>query len=533
LSGGELISEKLGLNVKLLYSSIVAYQLNIVGGIFSIFYITILARALTVEEYGIWVMIIRYIGYFAIPSVVFTYWLPRDISRGKNTSKTGLVYSLAMGAILTPVYIAFVWGASSELEQPLLPLLLSSSIIILEYLNAALMYTSQGHAPQIVGFGQFAFKAGQAISGIIMISGIHLGLTGAVLSVLFGRLCMDLLMLRQNLPILRKSRLNPQTAITWAKSSWRSLFGSLTCLVFWLDVLIVSLIFGSEVPVAYYGICITILTVITYASSIPSALYPKVLAKRNLEDMGEAIWLTLVITIPIAAFIILYAEPICAILGTKYLPAAVPLRVFSVASVLQVVSGIAVISYLGLEGKDSSTLTQRELLRSTIFKNDLVNMAINIVYIGGISISAYYLSDPVAVASSWGAWMCISFVISLAVLGMLISRDFAQKFPFLVLGRDSLLLTLPAAPLAAMPLLFPVDAFSTLWLLVPVLVAHIVAFFLAYVGILYLVSKRFRKTLNDARVEIWGALRGAFGRNGGGAAVQGEGGTPQEPPKEQ
>lgn len=526
MSGGELISEKLGLNVKLLYSSIVAYQLNIVGGVFSTFFITILARALTVEDYGTWVMIIRYIGYFAIPSVVFTYWLPRDISRGKNTSKTGLIYSLAMGALLTPVYMAFAWWASSDLGQPLFPLLLSSSIIILEYMNAALTYTSQGHAPQIVGFGQFAFKAGQAISGIIMISGIHLGLTGAVLSVLFGRLCMDLLMLRQNLPLLRKSRLSPETAIEWAKSSWRSLFGSLTCLVFWLDVLIVSLIFGSEIPVAYYGICITILMVITYASSIPSSLYPKVLAKKNLEDMGEAIWLTLAITIPIASFIILYAEPICAILGAKYLPAALPLRVFSVASILQVVSGIAVISYLGLEGKDSSTLTQRELLRSTIFKNDLVNMAINIVYIAGISISAYLLPDPVAVASAWGAWMCLSFAISLAALGTLITRDFGQRFPFPALGRDSLLLALPAALLAALPILFPMDAYSSLWLLVPILVAHIIAYFVAYIGILYLASKKFRKTLDDARAEVWGALKGALGRKGGSE-------TPQGPAKEQ
>lgn len=512
LSGGELISEKLGLNVKLLYSSMVAYQLNIVGGVFSIFFITILARALTVEEYGIWVMIIRYIGYFAIPSVVFTYWLPRDISRGRNTSKTGLAYSLAMGVLLTPVYLAFAWGISSELGQPLLPLLLSSSIIMLEYLNAALMYTSQGHAPQIVGFGQFAFKAGQAISGIIMISGIHLGLTGAVLSVLFGRLCMDLLMLRQNLPILRKSRMSHETAVSWAKSSWRSLFGSLTCLVFWLDVLIVSLIFGSEVPVAYYGICTTILMVITYASSIPSSLYPKVLAKKNLEDLGEAIWLTLAITIPIASFIMLYAEPICAILGAKYLPAALPLRVFSAASVLQVVSGIAVISYLGLEGKDAATLTQRELLRSTIFKNDLVNMAINAIYIAAISFSAYFFIDPVAVATGWGASMCLSFAISLAALGMLIERDFKQRFPFLEMAKDSLLLALPAALLIPLPLLFPVGALGTLWLLIPYLAAHIIAFFMVYAGVLYLASKKFRRTLNDARAEIWGALKGALGR---------------------
>lgn len=394
MSGGELVSERLGLDVNLLYSSFMNYFFNFLGSIFSAFFFAILARALTVEDYGIWVILVRYIGYFAIPSVVFTYWLPRDISRGRNTSKTGLAYSLLMGAAITPVYAVFVWAISGELGHPLFPALLSSGVVLLEYVYYALSYTSQGHNPQFVGIGQFAFKAGQAVTGIAMISGLHLGLSGAVLSVLFGRLVMDLVLLRLNLPLLRRSRISPRTAVLWAKSSWRSLLGSLTCLVFWLDVLIVSLLFGSEVPVAFYGVSTTILMAMSYASSIPSSLYPKVLAKKSLDDLGEAIWITLLLTLPIAAFIALYSEPICAILGTKYLPAAWPLRAFLLASVMQVISGIAVISYLGLEGKDSSSISQRELLRSAVFKNDLVNLSVNGVYVLLISLFSYLISDP-------------------------------------------------------------------------------------------------------------------------------------------
>lgn len=150
--------------------------------------------------------------------------------------------------------MVFAWGISGELEQPTLPVLLSSGLIVLEYLYAALSYTSQGHKPQIVGFGQFEFKAAQAITGIAMISVFSFGLSGAVLSVLFGRLVMDLIMIRLNLHILRGSRFGWSAAILWTKSSWRSILGSLTCLLFWLDVLIVSLVFGSEVPVAFYGV---------------------------------------------------------------------------------------------------------------------------------------------------------------------------------------------------------------------------------------------------------------------------------------
>ncbi|RWX73426.1 MAG: hypothetical protein ACO0C9_03825 [Candidatus Methanosuratincola verstraetei] len=531
MSGGEIVSDRLGLDVNLLYSSFMTYAFNFLGSVFSAFFFAILTRALTIEEYGVFVMILRYVGYFSIPSVIFTYWLPRDISRGRNTSKTGLLYSMGVGLLVTPLYLVFALGISGELGQPLFPILLSSAIIVLEYVYAALSYASQGHKPQFVGFGQFAFKAGQAITGIAMVSGLSLGLTGAVLSFLFGRLIMDLVLLRLNLPLLRKSKLSAGTAILWAKSSWRSLLGSLTCLIFWLDVLVVSLVFGSEIPVAFYGVSMMILMAVTYASSIPSSLYPKVLAKKNLEDLGEAIWLTLLITVPIASFIVLYAEPICAILGTKYLPAAWPLRAFLAASVMQTVSGIAVISYLGLEGKDSPSISQKELIKSAVFKNDLVNLSVNAAYILMVFLASYLLDDPVAVSVAWGASMLASFTISLFLSAKLLKRDFGQLFPFRTLADQASRIILPAFPLALLPFAFPISRLDTLWVLVPLLAVHIVLYFSGYIALLYLISPKFRSTLEEVRRGIGSAVGGLFGQRGSWAPDSGKaGGNPVPPP---
>ncbi|MBC7127801.1 MAG: hypothetical protein H5T32_06285 [Candidatus Methanosuratus sp.] len=429
-----------------------------------------------------------------------------------NTSKTGLLYSVGLGLLATPLYLVFAWGISGELEQPIFPVILSSGLIVLEYLYAALSYTSQGHKPQIVGFGQFAFKATQAITGIAMISVFTLGLSGAVLSVLFGRLFMDLIMIRLNLRMLRRSRFSWGAAILWTKSSWRSVLGSLTCLLFWLDVLIVSLVFGSEVPVAFYGVSTLVLMAVTYASSIPSSLYPKVLAKKNLEDLNEAIWLTLLITLPIASFIALYAEPICAVLGTKCLPAAWPLRAFLLASVMQVLSGIAVISYLGLEVKDASSISQRELLSSAVFKNDLVNLSVNAVYIALLAISSYLIEDPVEVSVAWGLSMAASFTVSLLILAKLLKADFAQPFPFRSLLYTGSKILLPTIPLSILPIGFPIERLDTLWVLLPLLILHILLYFSAYFGILYALMPKFRSTLDEARRSFGLALR-SFSRN--------------------
>lgn len=74
----------MGLGIDLLYSSFMVYDFNFLGSVFSAFFYALLTRFISIEEYGVFVMILRYVGYFAIPSVIFTYWLPRDIIRGNE-----------------------------------------------------------------------------------------------------------------------------------------------------------------------------------------------------------------------------------------------------------------------------------------------------------------------------------------------------------------------------------------------------------------------------------------------------------------
>ena len=147
--------DRLGSNVRLRYASILNYILNIGGIFFGFFFITLVARRLTVEEYGIWVMVLRYVSYLIMPGAIYSYWLPRNISRGQNTSKTGLFTSILFGLASIPFYFLLVQTASRELDQPILPLTLPSILLFLEYINTSLSPIASGHAPQIVGYGTF------------------------------------------------------------------------------------------------------------------------------------------------------------------------------------------------------------------------------------------------------------------------------------------------------------------------------------------------------------------------------------------
>lgn len=491
-----------GLRIRLARSSQVIWALNVGGAIFTLFFLTMLTRTISVGDYATWVLIIRYVGYFSIPAVVYSYWLPRNISRGFNTAKTGLYAALALGAASVPIYLVLVRLIARSLEEPWIPVAVSSAILFLEYLNALLTSTSYGHSPQIYGYGQFAFKAVQAVSGFALVAFLLMGLTGAVLAVLAGRAAMVAIMFWLNRVKLGESRYDPAVMVSWLRCSWIPLLGSLTCLVYWLDILIVAFIFSDTVPVAYYGASMAILTLPLFASSIAGVLYPRVLSGKGAAEVREAAWLTLLFSVPFALFIIIYAEPIVALLGAAYLPAAWPLRAFGVSTVFQLIAGVAVVTYMGLEKADISSATPSVIWRSAFFKNNMIGLAANLFYVVAIIMLSTMSLGAVDFTTAWGLVMAASNAIAIALLSIFLRRDFGVTFPVTQVVRDLIVLVLPSVPLIALAYLWPALPVESPGRMLGVIVLNAAIFGAVYVPLLALISKKYREGLLFAVNEL-------------------------------
>ncbi|MBM5804864.1 MAG: hypothetical protein FJZ49_02195 [Candidatus Verstraetearchaeota archaeon] len=498
MTGNAPTEDRLGLNVRLRYASILNYVLNIGGIFFGFLFITLVARRLTVEEYGVWVMILRYVSYLIIPGAIYSYWLPRNISRGQNTSRTGLYTSIVFGFILVPFYFLMVQTVSRELDQPIFPLALSSIILLLEYINTSLGPISSGHAPQITGYGTLVLKIGQAVSAYLLIGFWSLGLAGAVIAAVIGRVCLNVVSLMMNRHILRGSRFDPSVLRSWLRASWLPIFAAITLFIPTFDVVVVRIFFGSEVPVAYYGIATGLLSIALVTAVVSTSLYPKILAKRNLEDLREGIWLILLLSLPVLYLILLYAEPLSALFGVKYLPVAWPLRVLAVASLLQLLSGLAGIAYFGLEGADEEALSSKILLRSAIFKSNLVNFIIGLLYLASLAALSFLALTATSYVELWGVASIISYALSFVILTMLIKRDFGQTFPFRTIARDFVTFTVPAIPMCIPFLLFRVQVAEIFYQMVLNLIPPALASLLLYFATLYAIEGKFRSTVRDA-----------------------------------
>ena len=496
-----------GAQVRLRHTSFINYALNIASAIFSIFFLIVLTRRLSIEDYGTWVMIWRYVGYFLIPSVIFTTWVTRDISRGKNTSITSIITSIFFGAASIPFYLLVVIFISGNLQQPLVPLLVSSLILFLDFLNYGLGSVSFGHAPQITGYATFAYRVGSLIFGLIFVGSMALGLTGAVIAALIGRVMMNSVSIIMNRSILRKSSFQPHQIIMWIKSSWLPIFGSVAGLLVTFDVLVVSLVYNSQVPVAYYGVCISIASFAAFASVVSSSLYPKILCNRNTEDLKEAIWLTSLLSLPIIFLMMIYAEPLCAILNLNYIGVVPSLRIMVFGIYFSLMSGIATTVYYGLDPFDEKKLESKTLLKSSIFKGYRISFVFGAIYLLILYVLSSLSIDYLSFVIIWVSALALLYIISLAAFIILIRRHFGMVFPIYSALKDIVIFAIPAVVSIIPSILFPVSISESFYLTLYSLIPTALLSLAIYFGILYIIERRFRAALRDVMKTIYPIIR--------------------------
>lgn len=497
MSNTAAVPTRPGTKVRLRYASLIMYALNVGGLFFSFFFITLLARKLTVQDYGIWVMIISYVGYFVLPSTIFSYWLPRNISRGNNTAKTGFYASIIFGLVSLPLYLVLIQFISRGLNQPILPLTISAVILLMDYLNSSFSAMASGYSPQINGYNSFALKIGQAISGYFLIGFLALGLVGAVVAVLIGRFCANTVSLVMNRALLKNSSFNFSIIVSWLRTSWLPILASITSLLLAFDVVIVRIFSGTAAPVAYYGVSTSLLSVVVFAGVVSSSLYPKILSKKNLDDLPEAIWLTFLLALPLIYIIVIYAGPLAAVFGLQYLAIAWPLRVLCLASLLQVVGGLAGTSYIGLDCTDEDTLSTKTLLKSAIFKNSLVTLLINSFYLIALTGISFLGMDLELLVTIWCLALASSYALNFLVIVYLMKRDFGQRFHFQNLARNFIIFTIPAIPMSLPFFIIKIQVVQGIYQMLLNLFPPIALSLVIYFACLYLIDHKFRSTLRD------------------------------------
>jgi hypothetical protein len=113
----------------------------------------------------------------------------------------------------------------------------------------------------------------------------------------------------------------------------------------------------------------TIANIITYSSYLSFALYPKLLAKNNIQDIMTSIKTVLMFAIPMAAGAIALSDSYLAMLKEVYEPAAIVLIILAINALVQTISAFYSSVLYGFERIDEKAkIPLKRLVKSPLFK---------------------------------------------------------------------------------------------------------------------------------------------------------------------
>jgi hypothetical protein len=450
-------------DIRLQYSGFAIFAAKLLSVATGFIFQFMLARAITSNPantglYGIWFNINDVLAYFTLLSSVIPFWVMRFVSRGKEASvKTGLATNMIIAAIGTVSYLALAPFILSALgiTANFLPLYLVASIQIVELYGIGIFEAClQPYKPQAVGFGLLFQQLTKVALGYILIVQLGQPLLGAVAStiVAFG---IQVIYYFSIFTDEMKQRVQWGYVKEWLKGSLANIYNMVGNQIA-AFVFIMLLWYGTEEARGFYGAAAQISNIIAYSSYLAFALYPKLLAEKNRDDVTTSLKMVLMFAIPMTIGAALLAGSYITLLSPAFKDAYIVLVVLAPDTLVSVVAGIYTSVLFGVETVDQKNMSFRALVKSRLFlafSLPYVHSAITLPTIY-VVLTAYVFGQPVqaalAVSIINAVGRLITSIILYAVVRKMIKIDIPWRniskyfFASAVMGAVMFLLPTPS-----------------------------------------------------------------------------------------
>ncbi len=493
-----------GSRVRLRYATLVNFVSEFLSYAASLMFVILIARRLSVDEFGQWTLITRYVNYFLLLSVIYTYWIPRTISRGMNTAKLSLVLAVELGVFSSIVYLFVAYGTATFYNQPFIPLALAAVIVLEEFINQALRSIASAHAPQYVGISRLVLRFTQVGLAIITVPLLAMGLIGVVIAAICARLAVTALTIAVNKKVISRSSYSKEIVRKWLKASWLPLFFRLAAITYTFDVLVVRTIVGTDDVLAYYGVAVSIYGMAIGSTRAIPALYSRLLARKDINDVVETFWIVFMVNLPLVVGMILYADVLAYLYNPKYFVVVNAIRIFALASTAMLVTRIIRTTIYGLEERDADyTWSSGKLLRTTLFQVPVLNIAVSVTYLGLLGALTWAIKDPVNVVLVWGCAYLIYNVVVCISYDWLLRRELSIRLPYAVIFRYLARFMVALLPMVLIRFVVQVPLSTSIWALMKSFMPVVILSAVSYFTVLYVIDEKFRALLSRATAYLF------------------------------
>jgi len=421
-------------DLRLQYSGFIIFAAKLLSVATGLVFQFMVARATSLPEYDIWYNINDIAAYFTLLAGVLPFWTMRFVARGKEGSvKTGVVSNLIVSVVAAVVYVPLVPLITSILgvsgNYVFLYLLMAIQIIEIHSIGV-FEACLQAKIPRTIGYGLLIQQVGKVALGYALIVWLGQPLLGAVVATMAGFFLQSIYYVKLLAEELR-ARVRWEYVKQWLKGSAANVYNlagnQLANFVF-------IMLFANKDARGTYGAAFQVVNVVTYASFLAFAMYPKLLAERNREDVATSLKMVLMFTIPMTAGAIVLSDLYIAILKPEYAGAGSVLTVLAVDAFIMVMSGVFSAVLYGMETLDEdSRISFRQLAKSRMF------LAFSLPYVhSAIAIpTVYYMLTTYAQNLPFQAALYVgvinasarltTFIILLAIVRKMVKISFPWK----------------------------------------------------------------------------------------------------------
>jgi len=425
--------EPFGKTIRLKYSMTINYVGRLVAITINILFTLIITRKLGIAEFSWWIILNKYMVYAVAFTSVYTIWTNRAISRGWNVSKISLKMSLILGIFAIVISIPAAVLFNLEFGVPVEVLFSFMLLLFEEYIIRALLSISMGYKPHYIGIYNVLLAAFKTALAYLLIITCQMGILGAMLSLVIAKILLLGFLFIYNRGMILGSTYDREVVSRWLKYSWYSLSLTVVSTLHNFDVIIVRYLTGDELVIALYGVIFLLINLIGTPIQSRTALYSKILAKRDFNTINEALWLTLLFLTPLISIVSALSKPIIAVFGVKYLMVSDLVVIFAIAVGLRVVYFVSKDTALAWERRDENILVDFKLRETALFDVLIAEVIQVSIYLSLIAIISLLFSDPHLIICLWGLVFLLRAIIGLVLINMVTKK----KFGFLVFRRDN------------------------------------------------------------------------------------------------
>ncbi len=368
------------------------------------------------------------------------YWLTRYAARGTRVATLGMVLNLPFSLVGCLIYAGLALLYFVQFNASPFAFILA----ILQIPTFGLLYsldsTMFARRPEVSSYGFLTFEIAKVILGFLLIPIFGLGLEGAISVIILAQVA-EIAYFIYHLRDELRAKIDRDLMKRIVKMFWLPGYSRIGALLEGTDIILVSLITFSFLPVALFRAASVFTAVIMHTAHMSGPLYVKLLSGGGRQDVEVVFRLTTMFVIPIAVGVTLLSRPLLYILNPEYFAAGTTLSILAIYSSLSTLSGIFTSVILGTETIDTSAerVTYRQFVKSKLFKLPTIDNIWLGCYLVALTIALVFLQSsgaaPETIILVWSVILTSGIVPVFAYKWHLARKILAFRLPALAIGK--------------------------------------------------------------------------------------------------